>query len=109
MFSWVQSEAGSSLKAPPTNQTNGKGVFSLSDSVDQPKIKGQGRLKRTRLSIRRHLQKHGLAHGDSDSDLDDQEGGLGGGAWVGLGRGLGRYLSVCGGSVQDGRLPANTL
>lgn len=75
MFSWVQSEAGSSLKAPPTNQTNGKGVFSLSDSVDQPKIKGQGRLKRTRLSIRRHLQKHGLAHADSDSDLDDQEGG----------------------------------
>lgn len=72
-------EAVSSLKASPANgggaasQNNGKGIFSLSDSVDQPKLKGQGRLKRTRFSIRRHLQKHGLAPADSDSDLDNDE------------------------------------
>lgn len=70
------------MKASPANgggggggasQNNGKGIFSLSDSVDQPKLKGQGRLRRTRFSIRRHLQKHGLAPADSDSDLDNEE------------------------------------
>lgn len=45
----------------------------MTDSGDQPKLKGHGRFKRTRLSIRRHLQKHGLAHADSDSDLEDDE------------------------------------
>uniref|UniRef100_A0AAQ5Z5A0 Phospholipase n=1 Tax=Amphiprion ocellaris TaxID=80972 RepID=A0AAQ5Z5A0_AMPOC len=52
---------------------NGKGIFTVTDSADQPKLKGQGRLKRTRFSIRRHLQKHGLAHADSDSDLEEDE------------------------------------
>ncbi|XP_056869683.1 phospholipase D1 isoform X2 [Takifugu flavidus] len=71
-------EAVSSLKAAPANgggasQNIGKGIFSLSDSVDQPKLKGQSRLKRTRFSIKRHLQKHGLAPADSDSDLDNEE------------------------------------
>ncbi|XP_029698784.1 LOW QUALITY PROTEIN: phospholipase D1 [Takifugu rubripes] len=72
-------EAVSSFKAAPANggraasQNNGKGIFSLSDSVDQPKLKGQSRLKRTRFSIKRHLQKHGLAPADSDSDLDNEE------------------------------------
>lgn len=66
------------MAAPPsgsgaTSQTNGKGIFSVMDSVDQPKLKGQGRMKRTRFSIRRHLQKHGLAQADSDSDLEDEE------------------------------------
>lgn len=52
-------------------QNGGRGIFSV-DSVDQPKLKGQGRLKRTRFSIRRHLQKHGFTHRDSDSDSDSE-------------------------------------
>ncbi|KAM6971184.1 phospholipase D1 isoform 1-T2 [Tautogolabrus adspersus] len=73
-----QVEAVSPNMAAPANssggvsQRNGKGVFTVTDSVDQPKLKGQGRLKRTRFSIRRHLQKHGLASADSDSDLEDE-------------------------------------
>ncbi len=55
------------------SQSNGKGIFTVMDSVDQPKLKGQGRMKRTRFSIRRHLQKHGLAHADSDSDLESED------------------------------------
>ncbi|XP_022060280.1 phospholipase D1 isoform X1 [Acanthochromis polyacanthus] len=55
------------------SQSNGKGIFTVTDSTDQPKLKGQGRMKRTRFSIRRHLQKHGLAHADSDSDLEEDE------------------------------------
>ncbi|TMS08899.1 phospholipase D1 [Larimichthys crocea] len=55
------------------SQGNGKGIFTVTDSVDQPKLKGQGRMKRTRFSIRRQLQKHGLAHADSDSDLENEE------------------------------------
>ena len=45
----------------------------MTDSVDQPKLKGQGRLKRTKFSIRRHLKKHGLASADSDSDREEEE------------------------------------
>ncbi|XP_065114500.1 phospholipase D1 isoform X1 [Paramisgurnus dabryanus] len=44
------------------------------DTADQPKLKGQGKIKKTRFSIRRHLQKHGLAHADSvssDESLED--------------------------------------
>lgn len=56
------------------SQSNRKGVFTVMvDSVDQPKLKGQGRIRRTRFSIRRHLQKHGLASADSDSDLEEEE------------------------------------
>uniref|UniRef100_A0A3Q3X6M6 Phospholipase n=1 Tax=Mola mola TaxID=94237 RepID=A0A3Q3X6M6_MOLML len=75
-------EAGSSSLAAPArgpgmaSQTNGKGIFTVMDSVDQPKLKGQGRIKRTRFSIRRHLKKHGLASADSDSDLEDEESDL---------------------------------
>ncbi|KAM3593265.1 uncharacterized protein V6R79_008759 [Siganus canaliculatus] len=67
-----QVHAASSSAAPPANgaQTNGRGIFTVMDSVDQPKLKGQGRMKRTRFSIRKHLQKHGLAQADSDSDSD---------------------------------------
>uniref|UniRef100_A0A3P8S376 Phospholipase n=1 Tax=Amphiprion percula TaxID=161767 RepID=A0A3P8S376_AMPPE len=74
-----QAAAASSSLATPANgsratsQSNGKGIFTVTDSADQPKLKGQGRLKRTRFSIRRHLQKHGLAHADSDSDLEEDE------------------------------------
>uniref|UniRef100_A0A3P9DRT6 Phospholipase n=1 Tax=Maylandia zebra TaxID=106582 RepID=A0A3P9DRT6_9CICH len=55
------------------SQSNGKGVFTVADSMDQPRLKSHGRLRRTRMSIRRHLQKHGLAHPDSDSDLEHEE------------------------------------
>lgn len=48
------------------------GVFTVADSVDQPKLKNYGRAKRM-FSIRRHLQKHGLAHANSDSDLENEE------------------------------------
>uniref|UniRef100_A0A8C4ET97 Phospholipase n=1 Tax=Dicentrarchus labrax TaxID=13489 RepID=A0A8C4ET97_DICLA len=71
--------AASSSAAVPANgsrgvsQSNGRGIFTVTDSVDQPKLKGQGRMKRTRFSIKRHLQKHGLAHADSDSDLENEE------------------------------------
>lgn len=51
----------------------GKMIFTVMDSGDQPKLKGQGRIKRTRFSIRRHLQKRGLALADSDSDLENEE------------------------------------
>ncbi|KAM8822743.1 phospholipase D1 isoform 1-T2 [Spinachia spinachia] len=50
---------------------NGAGIFTVTDSLDQPRLKGQGRLRRSRFSIRKHLQKHGLAHADSDSKLEE--------------------------------------
>ncbi|KAK5849809.1 hypothetical protein PBY51_014114 [Eleginops maclovinus] len=75
-----QAEGASPNMAAPVNgngsgvpQSNGKNILTVADSADQPRLKGQGRLKRTRFSIRRHLQKHGLATADSDSDLEDEE------------------------------------
>jgi len=63
--------------AAPANgggaQTNGRAIFTVTDSVDQPRLKGQGRMKRTRFSIRRQLQKHGLTQADSDSELEEEE------------------------------------
>lgn len=58
-----------------TGASQGKvnGAFSMTDSTDQPKLKGQSRMRRTRMSIRKRLQKHGLARADSDSDLEDEE------------------------------------
>ncbi|CAB1435831.1 unnamed protein product, partial [Pleuronectes platessa] len=72
------SSAPSTNAAPPNgggsaSQSNGKTIFTVTDSVDQPKLKSQGRMKRTKFSIRRHLQKHGLAQADSDSDLEAEE------------------------------------
>uniref|UniRef100_A0A8C3B065 Phospholipase n=1 Tax=Cyclopterus lumpus TaxID=8103 RepID=A0A8C3B065_CYCLU len=55
------------------SHTNGSAIFTVTDSVDQPRLKSQGRMKRTRFSIRRHLQKHGLAQADSDSELEEEE------------------------------------
>lgn len=70
--------APSSMAAPASNssvvsQSNKKGVFTVMDSADQPKLKGQGKMKRTRFSIKKHLQKTFLARGDSDSDLENEE------------------------------------
>ncbi|XP_041824546.1 phospholipase D1 [Melanotaenia boesemani] len=69
----------SSAAAPASSsggvsQSNGKGkgVFTVADSVDQPKLKGQGR-RRTMFSIRKKLQKHGIGHFDSDSDAEEEE------------------------------------
>uniref|UniRef100_A0A8C5AZY3 Phospholipase n=1 Tax=Gadus morhua TaxID=8049 RepID=A0A8C5AZY3_GADMO len=56
--------------ASPTPQTNGKAVATVTDSGDQPRLKGQRRTKK-RFSIRRHLQKHRLASADSISSLED--------------------------------------
>ncbi|XP_060949464.1 phospholipase D1 [Limanda limanda] len=72
------SSAPSTNAAPPNgsgagSQSNGKTIFTVTDSGDQPKLKSQGRMKRTKFSIRRHLQKHGLAQADSDSDLEAEE------------------------------------
>uniref|UniRef100_A0A667ZRY5 Phospholipase n=1 Tax=Myripristis murdjan TaxID=586833 RepID=A0A667ZRY5_9TELE len=50
-------------------QKNGKVISTVTDSADQPKLKGQGK-KRTRFSIKRHLQKHGLAQADSVSSVE---------------------------------------
>lgn len=56
------------------SQSDRKGVFTVMvDSADQPRLKGHGRIRRTRFSIKRHLQKHGLASADSDSDLEEEE------------------------------------
>ncbi|XP_028289793.1 phospholipase D1-like isoform X2 [Gouania willdenowi] len=62
--------------ASPTNggggvpQVSCQAIFTVMDSADQPKLKGQGRMKRARMSFKRHLQKHGLASADSNSDSD---------------------------------------
>lgn len=77
-----QAAAASSNMAAPANgsaatsQTDRKGIFTVMDSSDQPKLKSYGRMMRTRLSIKRHLQKHGLTHADSDSDQDEEESEL---------------------------------
>ncbi|KAF1373293.1 hypothetical protein PFLUV_G00258940 [Perca fluviatilis] len=80
-----QAEATSSNMAAPANvaapangsggvsSRNGKGIFTVTDSVEQPRLKGVGRTRKSRFSIRRHLQKHGLAHADSDSDLESEQ------------------------------------
>uniref|UniRef100_A0A8C1Q5H9 Phospholipase n=1 Tax=Cyprinus carpio TaxID=7962 RepID=A0A8C1Q5H9_CYPCA len=57
--------------APSIVHTNGKNL--PVDTADQPKLKGQGKTKRTRFSIRRHLQKHGLAPADSVSSAESSE------------------------------------
>ncbi|XP_031439630.1 phospholipase D1 isoform X2 [Clupea harengus] len=59
-------------EASPSMATNGKGV-QAADSLDQPKLKGQGRGKRTRFSIRRHLHKRGMSHADSVSSVESSE------------------------------------
>ncbi|XP_071399257.1 phospholipase D1-like, partial [Centroberyx affinis] len=53
-------------------QSNGKSVSTVTDSADQPKLKGQGRMKR-KFSLKRHLQKPGLAQADSVSSVESAE------------------------------------
>ncbi|XP_061614882.1 phospholipase D1-like isoform X2 [Phyllopteryx taeniolatus] len=67
-----QAEASSGGAAAPADGGGGYGnpAFSADDAAVQPKIKGQGRMRRAKMSIKRHLRKHGLAHADSDDDLD---------------------------------------
>uniref|UniRef100_A0A672HID6 Phospholipase n=1 Tax=Salarias fasciatus TaxID=181472 RepID=A0A672HID6_SALFA len=55
------------------SRSNGKTVFTVTDSADQPKLKSQGRMRRARMSFKRHLQKHGLASRDSDSDSEPDQ------------------------------------
>lgn len=68
--------AAASLNAEPSNgsgavsEHNGRSVSTVTDTVEQPRLRGK---KRSRFSIRRHLQKHGLAQPDSDSDLETDE------------------------------------
>uniref|UniRef100_A0A672KXJ8 Phospholipase n=1 Tax=Sinocyclocheilus grahami TaxID=75366 RepID=A0A672KXJ8_SINGR len=64
----------SQSNGPSTVHTNGKSL--PVDTVDQPKLKGQGKTKKTRFSIRRHLQKHGLAPADTAQDLQADVIGL---------------------------------
>ncbi|XP_063062695.1 phospholipase D1 [Engraulis encrasicolus] len=74
MHTEAESEASPTVsRANGTPATNGKGGGLVQDSLDQPKLKGQGRGKRTRFSIRRHLHKRGLTHGDSVSSVDSTE------------------------------------
>lgn len=63
------------VEASPINgpaQSNGKGG-PASDSVDQPKLKGQGRGRRGRFSIRHRLHRRGLSPADSVSSIDSSE------------------------------------
>lgn len=69
------SEVSSTMAAPPNGSSaahsNGNSV--PVDTTDQPKLKGHGKVKKTRFSIRRHLQKHGLAPADSVSSAESSE------------------------------------
>uniref|UniRef100_A0A3Q3R1V6 Phospholipase n=1 Tax=Monopterus albus TaxID=43700 RepID=A0A3Q3R1V6_MONAL len=70
--------AATSMAAPADGssdvfQSNGRGFSTVTDSVEQPRLRSTGKWKRSRFSIRKHLQKHGLAQADSDSDLDTEE------------------------------------
>ncbi|XP_056306096.1 phospholipase D1 [Danio aesculapii] len=69
------SEAFSAMAAPSNGPSaalaNGRNV--PADTADQPKLKGHGKAKKTRFSIRRHLQKHRLASGDSVSSVESSE------------------------------------
>ncbi|XP_008395128.1 phospholipase D1 [Poecilia reticulata] len=68
-----QAAAAVSSSAAPSGGGGQNKVFPVTDSGDQPKLKSQGRMRRTRMSIKKHLQKHGLARADSDSDLEEEE------------------------------------
>ncbi|KAK2859867.1 hypothetical protein Q5P01_004487 [Channa striata] len=79
LSSLEQASAARSTNASPANgssavsEHNGRGISTVTDTVDQPRTKGHGRTRKSRFSIRRHLQKHGLAQADSDSDLETEE------------------------------------
>ncbi|XP_077411120.1 phospholipase D1-like [Vanacampus margaritifer] len=74
-----QAEASSGIMAAKANGNGatgyGNAAFSADDMEAQPKIKGQSRMRRAKMSIKRHLQKHRLAHADSDDELDQDVAG----------------------------------
>lgn len=52
------------------SESNGQGTPPPSDLAELPKLKGIGRNRRTRFSLKRHLQKHAMQHSDSVSSVD---------------------------------------
>uniref|UniRef100_A0A8B9K6N3 Phospholipase n=1 Tax=Astyanax mexicanus TaxID=7994 RepID=A0A8B9K6N3_ASTMX len=68
-------EASLNMAAPSNGpapaHSNGKAIGT--DTVELPKLKGYGKTRRNRFSIRKHLQKHGLAPADSVSSIDSSE------------------------------------
>ncbi|XP_026863882.2 phospholipase D1 [Electrophorus electricus] len=63
------------MASPPNGsgpaQSNGKSTGM--DMTEQPRLRGHGKTKRSRFSIRKRLQKHGLAPADSVSSVDSSE------------------------------------
>ncbi|KAJ8375748.1 hypothetical protein SKAU_G00063280 [Synaphobranchus kaupii] len=57
---------------PAVTQSNGRNAGPV-DMGDQPKLKGVGRPRKARFSLKRHLQKHGLHHADSISSVESEE------------------------------------
>ncbi|KAJ8010791.1 hypothetical protein DPEC_G00078810 [Dallia pectoralis] len=53
-------------------------VATVTDSGDQVKLKGLGRIRKSRFSLKRHLQKHGLAPSDpvSEEILEEKTGSV---------------------------------
>ena len=56
-----------------TAQNNGRTVGGGVNPVEEPKIKGIGRMRKSRFSLYRHLHRHGLHHADSVSSVDSTE------------------------------------
>uniref|UniRef100_A0A8B9K244 Phospholipase n=1 Tax=Astyanax mexicanus TaxID=7994 RepID=A0A8B9K244_ASTMX len=71
----TSAEASLNMAAPSNGpapaHSNGKAIGT--DTVELPKLKGYGKTRRNRFSIRKHLQKHGLAPADSVSSIDSSE------------------------------------
>ncbi|MCI4391684.1 hypothetical protein PGIGA_G00137210 [Pangasianodon gigas] len=66
-------EASPSTASPSNGPAQSNGKNSGRDSEDQPKLKGYGKNRKSRFSIRKHLQRHGLAHADSVSSAESSE------------------------------------
>ncbi|XP_076868310.1 phospholipase D1 isoform X2 [Brachyhypopomus gauderio] len=66
-------ETSPTMASPPNGsgrpQNNGK----TTDMVEQPRMRGHGKTRKSRFSIRKRLQKHGLAPADSVSSVDSSE------------------------------------
>ena len=76
LFACTQTDSDPSNMVAPSNGAGAQSRAAVvMDSEDQPKLKGQGRLRKTRFSLRRHLQKHGLAHADSVSSVESTKEG----------------------------------
>ncbi|XP_062841509.1 phospholipase D1 [Trichomycterus rosablanca] len=66
-------EAPSTMSSPTDDPTQSNGDSSSRDMIVQPKLKGHGKTKRTRFSIRKRLQRHGLTHAESVTSDDSSE------------------------------------